>query len=133
MYLDSVTSYLKPFNLLDIFRHSSLFSKQKHMASYYSYDIMCFHKLWRISIFFYNIQMIIQTMPPLLSLTIFCMVSCNFDWLSSPMDAILLRMPSCTSCSMDLPKIFVCLLLCTYDRRDLRLDFCFDHMDGWAF
>ena len=91
---------------------------------------------------FYNIQMIIQTMPPLLSLTIFCMVSCNFDWLSSPMDAILLRMPSCTSCSMDfaslstlaniLDQVF-CLLLCTYDWRDLRLDFCFDHMDGWTF
>ena len=31
-----------------------------------------------------------------------------------------------------LDQVF-CLLLCTYDWRDLRLDFCFDHMDGWAF
>ena len=58
-----------------------------------------------------SFYIIIHTMPPLLSLTIFCMVSCSLDWLSSPMEVSLLRMPSCTSCSMDFPNIFVSQML----------------------
>ena len=44
-------------------------------------------------------HMIIQTIPPLLSLTIFCMVSWSFTWHSSPIMEILLVIPSLTSCS----------------------------------
>ena len=54
-----------------------------------------------------SLYIMIQTIPPLLSLTIFCMVSCSFNWLSWLIEEILLRIPSCTSCSMDLPNIFV--------------------------
>ena len=49
----------------------------------------------------------IQTIPPLESLTIFCMVSWSFNWLSSPIMVSLLVIPSFTSCSTDLPKMFV--------------------------
>ena len=48
-----------------------------------------------------------QTIPPLESLTIFCMVSCSLIWLSSPIMETLLVMPSLTSCSTVLPKMFV--------------------------
>ena len=51
--------------------------------------------------------MMMHTSPPLLSLTIFCMVSCSFSWLSSLIIAILFCIPSITSSSIDLPKIFV--------------------------
>lgn len=52
-------------------------------------------------------HMIIQTIPPLLSLTIFCMVSWSFTWHSSPIMEILLVMPSLTSCSTVFPKMLV--------------------------
>ena len=51
--------------------------------------------------------MIIQTIPPVLSFTTFCMVSCSFSLDSSPRDAILVEMPSHTNCSTVFPKIFV--------------------------
>ena len=52
-------------------------------------------------------HMMIQTIPPLLSLTIFCMVSWSFTWHSSPIMEILLVMPSLTSCSTVFPKMLV--------------------------
>lgn len=52
-------------------------------------------------------HMIIHTIPPLLSLTIFCMVSWSFTWHSSPIMEILLVMPSLTSCSTVFPKMLV--------------------------
>ena len=52
-------------------------------------------------------QMMIHTMPPLLSFTIFCMVSWSFNGLSSPITATLAVIPSFTSCSTVFPKIFV--------------------------
>ncbi len=52
-------------------------------------------------------HMIIQTIPPLLSLTIFCIVSWSFTWHSSPIMEILLVMPSLTSCSTVFPKMLV--------------------------
>lgn len=52
-------------------------------------------------------HMIIHTIPPLLSLTIFCMVSWSFTWHSSPIMEILLVMPSFTSCSTVFPKMLV--------------------------
>lgn len=52
-------------------------------------------------------QIIMQTIPPLLSFTIFCIVSCSFSWLSSPITATLAVIPSFTSCSTVFPKIFV--------------------------
>lgn len=55
----------------------------------------------------WSFYMMIHTMPPRLSLTIFCMESWSFAWLSSVIWAILLRIPSSTSCSTDFPKIFV--------------------------
>ena len=50
---------------------------------------------------------IMQTIPPLLSFTIFCMVSCSFIWHSSSIIEILPRMPSSISSPMDFPKILV--------------------------
>lgn len=64
-------------------------------------------------------QIIMHTSPPLLSLTIFCMVSCNFTWLSSSIIVILLRIPSSTSSPMDFPKIFVCQIPSSCSREVL--------------
>lgn len=50
---------------------------------------------------------IMHTIPPLLSFTIFCMVSCSFIWHSSSIIEILPRMPSSISSPMDFPKILV--------------------------
>ena len=58
-----------------------------------------------------SIKKVAAILPPLLSLTIFCMVSWSLVWLSSPMAEILVRMPSWTSCSMDLPKMLVSQML----------------------
>ena len=58
-----------------------------------------------------NHQIIIHTNPPVVSLTIFCMESCNLIWLSSPIMDSLLRIPSSTSCSMVLPKMLVSQML----------------------
>ena len=52
-------------------------------------------------------HMIIHTIPPLQSLTIFCMVSWSLTWHSSPIMEILLVMPSLTSCSTVFPKMLV--------------------------
>lgn len=55
--------------------------------------------------------MIIHTRPPLLSFTIFCMVSWSFTWLSSLIMASLFLIPSSTSCWMDFPKMLVSQML----------------------
>ncbi len=52
-------------------------------------------------------HMMIHTIPPLQSLTIFCMVSWSLTWHSSPIMEILLVMPSLTSCSTVFPKMLV--------------------------
>src|SRR5699024_5605981 len=52
-------------------------------------------------------HMMMHTIPPLESFTIFCIESCSFTWLSSLIMAILFFIPSITRSSTDFPKIFV--------------------------
>ena len=59
------------------------------------------------TLLFFQPYKMMQTIPPLLSFTIFCIVSCSFIWHSSSIIEILPRMPSSISSPMDFPKILV--------------------------
>lgn len=73
---------------------------------FFRLSVSLLHSSFSASLLFLPYK-IMQTIPPLLSFTIFCMVSCSFIWHSSSIIEILPRMPSSISSPMDFPKILV--------------------------